>query len=151
VIQHIKLEAVVPPPDQINRTITLCYTICCYRAINRHLPAIMARSTNDLIIPITTMSKHHVDLPLPITVGEYNAIAHLTYISAFTDLIETYLVNAVKQEDEPPSLLQHITSAAPSPSHIFISSDDDEMDHPEGEWMLYDGKNPKHYVKVQDL
>jgi hypothetical protein len=147
-IQHIKFEAAVPPAEQINGTITLCRAICHYWAMNRHLPDIIARSMNDLIIPITTMSEHHANIPLPITVGEYNAIAHLSYISAFTDLIKPYLVNTVKQEDEPPSLLQHITSATPSPSHISISSDDDDTDHPGGEWMLYDGKNPKHYPLI---
>jgi hypothetical protein len=116
--------------------------------MNEELSPIMRRSTNNLMIPITAMSKHHTDLPLPITVEEYNAITHLTYISAFTDLIEPYLLDAVKQEDEPPSLLQHITSATPSPSHISISSDEDETDHPEGEWMLYNRKNPKHYPLI---
>jgi hypothetical protein len=51
------------------------------------------------------MSEHQVDMPLPITVSEYNTIAHLMYISAFTDLIEPYLAHAVTMEDEPPSLL----------------------------------------------
>jgi hypothetical protein len=116
--------------------------------MNEHLSPIMTRSTNNLIIPIETMAEHAANLPLPITVGEYNTITHLTYISAFTDLIEPYITDVVKQKDEPPSLLQHITSAAPSPSHISISSDEDETDHPRGEWLLYDGKNPKHYPLI---
>jgi hypothetical protein len=116
--------------------------------MNEHLSLIMTRSTNDLMIPIETMAKHRASLPLPITIGEYNAIAHLTYILAFTDLIEPYLADAVKMEDEPPSLLQRITSAAPSPSHISISSDEEETDHPGDEWMLYNRKNPKHYPMV---
>jgi hypothetical protein len=98
------------------------------------------------MIPITMMSKHNACLPLSITVGKYNAIAHLTYISAFTDLIEQYIGVTVKQKDKPPSLLQHIIS--PSPSHISIFSDEDETNHPGGEWMLYNGKNPKHYPLV---
>jgi hypothetical protein len=116
--------------------------------MNNPLPHIMKRSTDALMIVIETMAEHQVSLPLPITVEEYNAIAHLTYISALTDLIEPYLAQVIQLEDEPPSLLQHITSAAPSPSHISISSDEDETDHPGGEWMLYDGSNPKHYVLV---
>jgi hypothetical protein len=114
--------------------------------MNVELSLIMKRSTDDLMIPITTMSEHSADLPLPITVGEYNAIAHLTYISVFTDLIEPYLVKAVKQEDEPPSLLQRIMS--PASSHISISSDKDDTNHPGDGWMLYNGKNPKHYPLV---
>jgi hypothetical protein len=94
------------------------------------------------------MAEHQVDLPLPITIGEYNAIAHLTYISAFTDLIQLYLAHVVTMEDEPPSLLQHMTVATPSPSHISISSDEDETDHPRDDWMLHNGSNPKHYPLV---
>jgi hypothetical protein len=116
--------------------------------MNDPLPLIMKRSTDALMVAIETMAEHQVNLPLPITVGEYNAIAHLTYISALTDLIEPYLAQVVLLEDEPPSLLQHITSATPSPSHISISSEKDETDHPGGEWMLYDGSNPKHYALV---
>jgi hypothetical protein len=43
------------------------------------------------MVPIQAMSKHNIDLPLPITLGEYNAIAHLTYIMDFTDRIEPYV------------------------------------------------------------
>jgi hypothetical protein len=116
--------------------------------MNVNLSPIMMRSTNDLMIPITAMAEHQVNLPLPITIGEYNAIAHLTYISALTDLIEPYLARVVMTEDEPPSLLQRMTTATPSPSHISISSNEDETDHPGGEWMVYDGSNPKHYPLV---
>jgi hypothetical protein len=116
--------------------------------MNVNLSPIITRSTNDLMIPITAMAEHQVDRPIPITVGEYNAIAHLTYISALTDLIEPYLAHAVSMEDEPPSLLQRMASATPSPSHISISSDEDDTDHPGDEWMLYDGNNPKHYALI---
>jgi hypothetical protein len=116
--------------------------------MNEPLSPIMTRTTNHLMIPIKTMAEHSADLPLPITIGEYNAIAHLTYISAFTDLIESYLAQVVTMEDEPPSLLQHIMSAAPSPSPISISSNEDETEHPGEEWMLYNRSNPKHYSLV---
>jgi hypothetical protein len=116
--------------------------------MNDPLSPIMTRCTANLMIPIETMAKHQANLPLPITVEEYNAIAHLTYILAFTDLIELYLASAVKMEDEPPSLLQRMATATPSPSHISISSDEGETDHPGGEWMVYDGSNPKHYPLV---
>jgi hypothetical protein len=112
------------------------------------LSPIMTRSTNDLMIPITAMADHQVNLPLLITIGEYNAIAHLTYISAFTDLIEPYLAHVVTMEDEPPSLLQRMTSATPSPSHISVSSDEEETDHSGEEWMVYDGNNPKYYALI---
>jgi hypothetical protein len=112
-----------------------------------HSP-VMTRSTANIMVPIHAMAEHQADLPLPVTVSEYNAIAHLTYISAFTDLIEPYLAHAVTMEDEPPSLLQRMSSATPSPSHISVSSDEDESDHPGGEWMLYDGSNPKHYALI---
>jgi hypothetical protein len=110
---------------------------------------VVTRSTANIMIPIHAMAEHQADLPLPVTVSEYNAIAHLTYISALTDIIEPYLAHAVTMEDEPPSLLQRITSATPSPSHISVtSSDEDESDHPGDEWMLYDGSNPKHYALI---
>jgi hypothetical protein len=147
-IQHVELEVAIPPIEQINGTIALCRAIRRYRAMNNPLPPIMMRSTNHLMNPIETMAEHSANLPLPITVGEYNAIAHLTYVSAFTDLIEPYLAQVVMTEDEPPSLLQRITSAPPSPSHISISSDENETEHPGGDWLLYDGSNPKHYPLV---
>jgi hypothetical protein len=146
--QNIEYEATTPHIDQIRGTITLCRAIRRYRAMNVNLSPIMTRSTNNLMIPITTMAEHQADRPLPITVGEYNAIAHLTYISAFTDLIEPYLAHAVWMEDEPPSLLQRMVSAAPSPSHISISSDEKEADHPGEDWLVYDGNNPKHYALI---
>jgi hypothetical protein len=87
--QHV--EAVLPPNEQINGTIALCQAIRRYQAMNEPLSPIMTRTTNHLMIPIETMAEHSANLPLPITVGKYNAITHLTYISAFTDLIEPYL------------------------------------------------------------
>src|SRR5947208_2585068 len=99
-----------------------------------HSP-IMMRCTANLMIPIEVMAEHQANLPLPVTIGEYNAIAHLTYVSAFTDLIKPYLTHVVTPEDEPPSLLQRMTTATPSPSHISVSSDEDETDHPGGDWM----------------
>jgi hypothetical protein len=116
--------------------------------MNVDLSPIMTRSTNDLMIPIATMAEHQANLPLPINVSEYNAIAHLTYISTFTDLIEPYLAHAVTMEDELPSLLQRMASATPPPSHISVSSNEEETDHPGGEWMVYDGNNPKHYALI---
>jgi hypothetical protein len=104
--QHIEYEAITPQIDQIRGTIALCQAIRRYRAMNVDLSPIMTRSTNNLMIPITAMAEHQANRPLPITVSKYNAIAHLTYISAFTDLIEPYLACAVSMEDEPPSLLQ---------------------------------------------
>jgi hypothetical protein len=147
--QHVEFEATIPPREQINGTIALCQAIHRYRMMNDgSLSPIMIRCTNNLMLPIETMAEHWANLPLPITVEEYNTIAHLTYILAFTDLIEPYLVDTVKMEDEPPSLLQCMASATPSPSHISISSDKDQTDHPEGEWMCYDGSNPKHYPLI---
>jgi hypothetical protein len=108
----------------------------------------MTRSTDNIMIPIRAMAEHWVNMPLPITVSEYNAIAHLTYVSAFTDLVKPYLAHAVTMEDEPPSLLQRMISTTPSPSHISISSDEDETNHPGDEWMLYNGSNPKHYALI---
>jgi hypothetical protein len=147
-IQHIEYKAALPQPDQINGTIALCWAICCYWVMNMNLSPIMMGSTNDLMTPIAAMAEHQASLPLPITVSEYNAIAHLTYISAFTDLVEPYLAHVVTVEDKPPSLLQCMASVTPSPSHISISSGEDETDHPGGEWMVYDGNNPKHYAVI---
>jgi hypothetical protein len=145
-IQHVEYESTAPQIDQIRGTIALCRAIRRYQAMSDNLSPIMTRSTDNLMIPINAMAEHQADHPLPVTVGKYNAIAHLTYISAFTDLIEPYLAHAVSMEDEPPSLLQRMTSTTPSPSHISISSDEDDTNHPGDEWMLYDGSNPKHYA-----
>jgi hypothetical protein len=98
--------------------------------------------TDQLIVPIQAMSEHSIDLPLPITLGKYNAITHLTYIPTFTDLIEPYII--VMTEETPPTLLQHLFT----PSHISISSDKDETDHPGEDWMLYNATNPKHYMFI---
>jgi hypothetical protein len=96
------------------------------------------------MVPIQAMSEHSIDLPLPITLGEYNAITHLTYITAFTDHIEPYIDGQMLET--PTILLQCIAT----PSHISVSSDskDDETDHPGGEWMLYNSSNPKHYTLI---
>jgi hypothetical protein len=129
--QHVELKAALPPNEQINGTITLCQAIRRYRVMSNGSPSpIMMRCTDHLMIPIETMAEHRASLPLPITIGEYNAIAHLIYISAFTDLIEPYLAHAVMMENEPPSLLQCMASATPSPSYISITSDEDDTDHP---------------------
>jgi hypothetical protein len=94
------------------------------------------------MVSIQAISEHSVDLPLPITLGEYNAIAHLTYISAFTNIIEPYIKGTTVEPT--PTLLQCIST----PSHISISSDKDETDHPGEDWMLYDIKNPRHYMFI---
>jgi hypothetical protein len=102
----------------------------------------MKEWTDYLMVPIQAMSEHSVDLPLPITLGKYNAIAYLIYISTFTDHIEPH-IDGMTLEPQP-TLLQHIAT----PSHISISSDEDKTNHPGGEWMLYDATNPKHYMFV---
>jgi hypothetical protein len=103
--QHIEYEVAMPQESQIKGTIALCRAIRRYQAMNTTHSPIMMRCTANIMIPITTMAEHQVGMALPITVAEYNAIAHLTYISAFTDLIEPYLAHTVSMEDEPPSLL----------------------------------------------
>jgi hypothetical protein len=136
------IEAIFPPKDQINGTITLCCAILRYQQWHLELLKEMTDWTEHLMVSIQAMSKHSADTPLPITLGEYNAIAHLTYIPTFTDLIKPYI--AVTMEETPPTLLQHLST----PSHIFISSDEDKTNHPGDDWMLYDPTNSKHYMFV---
>ena len=71
-------------------------------------------------------------------------IAHLTYVSAFTDKIEPYLEDAVREIGPPPTLLQRIST----PSHISVTDSEEETDHPGGDWIEYDATNPKHYPLV---
>ena len=97
------IEATEPPPDQINGTIALCKAILRYRQAHPELSEFMEACTGDLMISITAMSNAEVGRPLPITNGEYNRIAHLTYVSAFTDKIAPYLEDAI-QETGPPLL-----------------------------------------------
>jgi hypothetical protein len=143
-IQHKITEAIAPPPTQINGMITLCHAILWYQQSHPELSEAMKEWTDQLMVPIQAISEHSIDLPLPITLSEYNAITHLTYITAFTDHIEPYIDGQTLEP--PPTLLQCITT----PSHISVSSDseDDETDHPGGEWMLYNSSNPKHYALV---
>ena len=89
------MEATAPPPDQINGTIALCKAILRYHQSNPELSEFMEACTGDLIISIIAMSNADATHPLPITNGEYNRIAHLTYVSAFIDKIKPYLEDAV--------------------------------------------------------
>ena len=89
------MEATVPPPEQINGTIALCKAILHYRQAHPELMEFMEACVGDLMISITAMSNTDATHPLPITNGEYNRIAHLTYVSAFIDKIEPYLEDAV--------------------------------------------------------
>ena len=105
----------------------------------------MEACTGDLIISITAMSNADATRPLPITNSEYNCIAHLMYMSAFTDKIKPYLEDAVREIGPPSTLLQHMTT----PSHISVTdSEKKETDHPGGDWIEYDATNPKHYPLV---
>ena len=95
VVRYQIMEATNPPPDQINSTIALCKAILHYQQAYPELSEFMEACTGDLMISITTMSNADATCPLPITNGKYNCIAHLTYVSAFTDKIEPYLEDAV--------------------------------------------------------
>ena len=138
------IEATEPPPDQINGTIALCKAILRYRQAHPELSEFMEACTGDLMISITAMSNADVSRPLPITNSEYNRIAHLTYVSAFTDKIEPYLKDAVQESGPPPTLLQRMTT----PSHISVTDSEEETDHPGQDWIKYDATNPKHYPLV---
>ena len=139
------MEATMPPADQINGTIALCKAILRYRQSHPKLLEFMEACTGDLIISITAMSNADATRPLPITNGEYNRIAHLTYMSAFTDKIEPNLEDAIREIRPPPTLLQRMTT----PSHISVTdSEEKETDHPGGDWIEYNATNPKHYPLV---
>ena len=88
---------------------------------------------------IKAMAEHNKSVPLPITHQEYNHIAHLTYISSFTDTIEPYLI----ENKRPKTLLERLTT----PSHISISNNK-ELVHPGEGWHKYDTRNPKHYPLI---
>ena len=102
---------------------------------NNHIDMV----TEGLESTIRAMAKYNESVPLPITHQEYNCIAHLTYISSFTDAIEPYLI----ENERPKMLLEQLTT----PSHISIS-DDKESLHPGEGWYEYNAKNPKHYPLV---
>ena len=138
------MEATAPPPDQINGTITLCKAILHYRQAHPELSEFMEACTGDLMISITAMSNADATRPLPITNGKYNRIAHLTYVSAFTDKIKPYLEDAVREIGPPPTLLQRIST----PSHISVTDSKEETDHLGQDWIEYDATNPKHYPLI---
>ena len=144
VVHYQVMEATTPPPDQINGTITLCKAILRYRQVHPKLSEFMEACTGDLMISITAMSNADATRPLPITNGEYNHIAHLTYVSAFTDKIEPYLEDAIQEIGPPPTLLQRIST----PSHISVIDSEEETDHPGQGWIEYDTTNPKHYPLI---
>ena len=89
---------------------------------------------------IKAMAEHDESVPLPITHQEYNRIAHLTYISSFTDAIEPYHV----ANKRPKTLLERLTT----PSHISVSDEEEELVHPGEGWYEYDARNPKHYPLI---
>ena len=88
---------------------------------------------------IRAMANHNDSIPLPITNQEYNRIAHLTYISSFTDAIEPYLI----ENEQPKTLLKRLTT----PSHISVSNEEESI-HPGEGWYEYDARNPKHYPLI---
>ena len=144
VVHYQVMEATTPPPDQINGTIALCKAILRYRQVHPKLSEFMEACTGDLMISITAMSNADATRPLPIANGEYNRIAHLTYVSAFTDKIEPYLEDAIREIGPPPTLLQCIST----PSHISVTDSEEETDHPGQGWIEYNTTNPKHYPLV---
>ena len=89
---------------------------------------------------IKAMARHDESVPLPITHQEYNRIAHLTYISSFTDAIKPYIC----ENERPKTLLECLTT----PSHISVSDEEEELVHPGEGWHEYDARNPKHYPLV---
>ena len=76
---------------------------------------------------------------------------YLTYISAFTDKIEEY-IDLAMQDARPPSLLERISTpihASAPPTDVSVSnSDEEDPNHPGGDWIKFDIKNTKHYPLV---
>ena len=128
-----------PPQSQINDTIALCKAITNYKAANPETNDHIYVVTEGLETFIKAMAEHDASVPLPITHQEYNRIAHLTYISSFTDDIAPYY----DDEARPKTLLERLAT----PSHVSVS-DDKEFIHPGEGWYEYDGHNPHHYPLV---
>ena len=107
--------------------------------------------TDDIMVPILAMKETNSSLPLPITNAGYNRIVHLTYISAFTDKIKEY-IDLAMQDAHPPSLLERITTptyVSATPTHISVSSSDEEdPNHPGEDWIKFDINNMKHYPLI---
>ena len=101
-VRVIVFEAANPSQSQINATIALCKAIISYKVANPEANDHVYVVTEVLNTFIKAMAEHDVSVPLPITHQEYNHIAHLTYISSFTDDIAPYLVEELK----PKTLLE---------------------------------------------
>ena len=133
-------EAEHPPLHQINATINLCRAIIKYKEDNPEADDHVSVVTEDLGTFIRAMAKHDSSVPLPITHREFNRIAHLTYITSFTDAIEPYIFEV----EWPKTLLECMAT----PSHISISDEEEETSHPGEGWVEYDARNPRHYPLV---
>ena len=121
-------EATLPPCLQINATIALCKAIVSYQRDNPTADDHVYVVTEGLDTFIKAMAEHDESVPLSITHQEYNCIAHLTYISSFTDAIELYII----ENKRPKTLLECLTT----PSHISISNDK-ELVYPREGWHEY--------------
>ena len=122
-------EATLPPRSQINATIALCKAIISYKEDNPMADDHIYVVTEGLDTFIKVMAEHNKSVPLSITHQEYNCIAHLTYISSFTDAIKPYFI----ENKQPKTLLERLTT----PSHVSIS-DDEELVHSGEGWHEYD-------------
>ena len=133
-------EATLPPRSQINSTIAICKVIVSYKEDNPGEDDHIYLVTEGIDTIVKAMAGHNESVPLPITHQEYNRIAHLTYISSFTDAIEPYIC----ENERPKTLLERLTT----PSHISVSDEEEELVHPGEGWHEYDARNPKHYPLV---
>ena len=123
-------EATLPPRSQINSTIAICKAIISYKEDNPEGDDYVYLVTEGMDIIIRAMARHNKSVPLLLTHQEYNRIAHLTYISSFTNAIEPY----IRENKRPKTLLEHLTT----PSHISVSDKEEELVHPGEGWHEYD-------------
>ena len=107
--------------------------------------------TNHLTTAIRIMSRSgEPAFPIPITDEAFDDLSHLRFIPIFTDLIEPYMEDSDRSVDTPPpTLLHHIpTPAEMAHTSTQTENEEEDTDHPGGQWMRFNPGNTSHYPLV---
>jgi len=85
--------------------------------------------------------------PILISDDAFDDLSHLRYISIFTDIIEPYMEKEDKESasSSPPTLLRHGTNPARLAHASTQTEDEQDANHPGGQWMRYNPGNASHY------
>jgi len=87
--------------------------------------------------------------PVPITDDAFDDLSYLRFIPIFTNLIDPYMEDSDESVDTPPPILLH---QIPTPTEMAYAStqteEEEDTDHPGGQWMCFNLGNTSHYPLV---